>query len=71
MTFWNDFADGFEKPFKWAYGKLDKADKLVDKAADGAGNLVDLLGGNANILLYVGIGVLAVVVLPVVLEKIL
>ena len=75
MPFWDDFAEGLQMPFKWAEKKFDKADKLVDKVADSAGNaaggLADLLGGNSNILLYIGIAVVAVVVLPTVLNKVL
>lgn len=71
--FWDDFETGFETPFKWTYDKFNKADSVADRALDGAGNLAtgltDLLSGNSNILLYVVIGVVAVAVLPTVLEK--
>jgi hypothetical protein len=49
----------------------DAADKTVTAATDVVGNVTDLLSGKSNILLYVGIGVLAIVVLPVVLQKVL
>jgi hypothetical protein len=67
--FWSDFGDGFETPFKWVGGKFDKVDKLTDKAADGAGNLVDLIGGNSNALIYIGIAIVAVAILPTILNK--
>ena len=73
MSWLDDFVgeNGLQRPFRWAIGKLDKVDKIADKAADGASNLVDLLAGTGNILLYIGIGIAAVVILPIVLEKVL
>ena len=54
------------------------AGKVVDAAgnvATGAGNIAsglgDLLSGNSNILMYIGLGIVGVVVLPVLLEKLL
>jgi len=75
MTFWNDFGDGFSKPFKWAYGKFEKSDKAADKVLDAGTNAADglanLFGGNSNILVYLGIGLVAVIVLPKVIDKVL
>jgi hypothetical protein len=64
-----DFGEGFESPFKWAYHKAEKVDRVADNALDGVGNLTqglsNLLGGLAsgNILLYLGIGIVAIVVI--------
>ena len=73
--FWDDFKDGFAKPFEWAYHKLDKVDKASDKVMDASTNaasgLADLLGGNSNILVYAGVALVAVIVLPKVLDKVL
>jgi hypothetical protein len=71
MGFWDDFGDGFEAPFKWGYNKLDKADKAADKALDAGNNVLDLLSGNSNTLVYIGIGIVAVAVLPTILNKVL
>ena len=74
-NFWDDLGDGVQMPFKWAYGKLDKADrasdKIIDAGTNAAGGLADLLGGNSNILVYAGVALLAVIVLPKVLDKVL
>jgi hypothetical protein len=81
-SFWNDFADGFAKPFEWAYNKVDRLSGVGDKLIDTAGNVVtatgniagglgNLLSGNSNIILYLGIGIIAVVALPVILQKVL
>jgi hypothetical protein len=77
--FWNDFADGFSMPFKWGYEKLKKADKVVDKSLDGAGSIAEgisnILSGNSNILLYLGLGVVAVgtafIVIPKLVDKVI
>jgi len=77
--FWNDFADGFQKPFKWGYEKLKKADKVVDKSLDGARSIAEgisnILSGNSNILLYLGLGIVAVgtafVVIPKLVDKVI
>ena len=73
--FFNDFADGFSMPFKWGYEKLKKVDKVADKSLDGAGSIAegisDILSGNSNVLIYLGIGVVAVVALPKILDKVL
>ena len=75
MGFLEDFGDGFAAPFKWAYHKVEKIDKMTDNLADAgigaAGGLADLLSGNSNILIYIGVGIVGVVVLPVLLEKLL
>lgn len=75
MGFGSDFLDGFEMPFKYVYNKFDKADKVADKVLDAgasaAGGLADLLSGNSSILLYLGIGIVVVTVLPTVLNKVL
>ena len=73
--FWDDFKDNFAKPWKWAYSKFEKSDKAADKVLDAgtnaAASLADILGGNSNILVYAGIALVAVIVLPKVLDKVL
>ena len=79
MGFWGDFAEGFQKPFKWGYEKLKKADKVVDESLDGAGSIAEgisnILSGNSNILWYLGIGIVAVgtafVVIPKLVDKVI
>ena len=75
MSFWSDMGDGFSKPWKWAYDKLDKGNKTADKVLDAGGNAADglanLFSGNSNILVYAGVALLAVIVLPKVLDKVL
>jgi len=75
MGFFEDFADGFKKPWVAAYNQVDKrlnqADKLADKATDGASNLLDLLGGNSNILVYAGIAIVGLIVVTTVLPKVI
>jgi len=72
----------YDHGIKPAGNVLDKFSGAAGKAADAAGNLVtgagnaalglgDLLGGNSNILMYIGLGILGVVVLPVLLDKLL
>jgi hypothetical protein len=73
MTFLSDFEDGFSKPFKYAYSKFEKVDQASDKVLNAGGNLVDGLGNllQGNTLFYIGIGVVAVIVLPKLLDKVL
>lgn len=82
MAFWDDFKDGFSKPYVWVYNKFQKVDKTADRVADTADRVVDgagkaaqglgdLLSGNSNILVYLGIGLVAVVVIPKVLDRVL
>jgi hypothetical protein len=82
MTFWNDLGDGFKRPFEWAYHKFERVDRTADHAADTADRVVDgagkaaqglgdLLSGNSNILMYAGLGIVAVVVLPKLIDRIL
>ena len=77
--FFNDFADGFSMPFKWGYEKLKKVDKVADKSLDGAGSIAegisDLLSGNSNMLMYLGLGIVAIgtafVVIPKLVDKVI
>ncbi len=82
IGFFNDFGDNFIKPWKWAADKFKKADRTVDHAADTADRVVDgagkaaqglgdLLSGNSSILMYLGIGLVAVVVLPKLIDRVL
>ncbi|MDR3543856.1 MAG: hypothetical protein P4L69_23310 [Desulfosporosinus sp.] len=75
MTFLEDFGEGFITPFKWSYDQVakrfDQADKLTDKVVGGAGNVLDILGGNFNILVYAGIGLVAVILLPKILDRVI
>ena len=72
-SFWNDFADGFEKPFKFVYDQGSRVvglgDKFLDAAGKAASGLGDLLSGNS--LIYIMIGVAAIVILPIVLKRVL
>jgi hypothetical protein len=73
--FFKDVGTGMGMVFKPIYDKgvglFNKGDKLLDKATDGAGNILDLFAGNSNVLIYIGIGIVAVAVLPVILSKVL
>ena len=71
MSWLDDFGEGFKMPFEWAYNKAAKLDKGADKVLDGASNLLDIFTGNSNILIYLGIGIVAVAVLPTLIEKFL
>ena len=82
MGFLSDFGDGFIKPWKWAADKFQRADKTVDHAADAADRVVDaggkaaqglgdLLSGNSNVLVYLGIGIVALAVVPKLIDRVL
>ena len=71
MSWLDDFGEGFKMPLEWAYNKAAKLDKGADKVLDGASNLLDIFTGNSNILIYLGIGIVAVAVLPTLIEKFL
>ena len=71
MGFLDDVGDQFSKPFKWIDSKFDKVDNVANKALGAGGNVLDLLGGNSNTLVYIGIGIVAVAVLPTILNKVL
>lgn len=75
MGFFDDFGEGFIKPFEWGYNKLTKADKLLDNTLDGAsgllGGISDLLSGKSNFFLYIGLGIVAVAILPKIIEKVI
>ena len=73
MGWTSDFAEGFEKPWKWAWDKLEKTDRIADKTLDGAGNIAEGLANlfNGNTLLYIGLAVVGIVVIPIVLQKVL
>ena len=62
-------------PFVWAYDKASKldhtADTILDRGTAAASNLLDLIGGNGNVLIYLGIGLVAVIVLPKLLDMVL
>ncbi len=70
---WDDFGTGFVDGFtaipKWAYHKGEKIDKGADKVLDGANNLLDLFTGNSNVLIYIGIGIVAIAIVPTLIEK--
>lgn len=73
--FWQDFAMPFEETGKWLYNKGKKVDKLADKSLDSAGSvaggLADILSGNSNVLIYLGIGLVTVIALPKIIDKVL
>ena len=82
MGFWSEFSDMAQKPFVFAYNQAGRVVNLGDKVLDAAGHvatgtggladgLSSLLAGNSNVLLYAGIGIVAVVILPIVLQKVL
>jgi hypothetical protein len=82
MGWWNDFKDGFSKPYVWAYHKFERVDRTADHVADTADRVVDgagkaaqglgdLLSGNSNLLVYAGLGIVAVVVLPKLIDRVL
>ena len=47
------------------------ADKAVSAAGDTLGGIGDLFAGKSNTLVYIGIGIVAVAVLPTILNKVL
>ncbi len=59
MGFFDDFAEGFQKPFVWVYDhgikpvvdRVDKVGNVVDKVLDKAPDLVNGVFGAANGLL--------------------
>lgn len=65
MGFMEDFGSGFIKPYEWAYHKIEKVDRVADKALDGAGNLVEGLADllNGNTLLIMGAVTIGLIVL--------
>jgi len=71
MGFLEDFGDGFSRPFVWGYNQVEKrvtqADTISDKLVGAGGNVLDILGGNSNILVYGGILVVGLFVLNKVL----
>lgn len=77
----NDFLSN-HWPMSWVADKFKKVDHVADSVLTGAGNAADAAGGllgglnslfsgNSNILLYVGIGIAAIVIVPIVLQKVL
>ena len=77
----NDFLSN-HWPLSWVADKFRKVDHVADSVLTGAGNAADaasglltslnsLLSGNSNILLYAGIGIVAIVIVPIILQKFL
>ena len=77
----NDFLSN-HWPLSWVADKFRKVDHVADSVLTGAGNAADaasglltslnsLLSGNSNILLYAGIGIVAIVIVPIILQKVL
>jgi hypothetical protein len=75
-------GDGLKAAGGYLWNRLKRIDRINDKLGDAAENTVsaaagavdtlgNILSGKSNILLYIGLGVIAVVVLPVVLQKVL
>lgn len=69
-------------PMSWVADKFRRVDHVADSVLNGAGNAADaasgllgglsnLLSGNSNFLLYAGIGIAAIVIVPIVLQKVL
>ena len=83
MGFLNDVWDGFKSVPVGIYNKviepsLNRFNRFGDaatNAAEGIGKgvqgLGDILSGNSNILLYAGLALVGVLVLPKVLDRIL
>ena len=72
----------YDHAIKPSVAMFDKATGVAGKVVDAAGNVAtgagniaeglgNLLSGNSNILMYIGLGIVGVVVLPVLLEKLL
>ena len=80
-SLWDDFGDDVTvayndgiKPaatgaYNLAKNNFNRLNGVADAAAGAATNLLDFLGGNSNILVYLGIGLVAVIVLPELIEK--
>ena len=66
MSFWDDAWTGFQKPFEWGYHIVDRAQSTATSLVDSASSLL-----SGNFLIYAGIGLVAVLVLPKLLEKVL
>ena len=69
-------------PMSWVADKFRRVDHVADSVLTGAGNAADaasgllggltnLLSGNSNFILYAGIGIAAIVIVPIVLKKVL
>jgi hypothetical protein len=75
-------GEGIRAAGGYLWDRVKRVDRLNDKLGDvaegavnAASGAVDTLGtilsGKSNVLLYIGLGVLTIVVLPVVLQKVL
>jgi hypothetical protein len=75
-------GDGLKAGGNYIWDRLKRIDRINDKLGDAAESTVaaaagavdslgTILSGKSNVLLYIGIGDLAIVVLPVVLQKVL
>ena len=82
MAWYDEFWDGFKKPFEFVYHRGERLLGFGDRLLDAAGNVAtglggvaggigDLFSGNSNMLIYLGIGVVVVVALPTILNKVL
>jgi hypothetical protein len=74
-----------EKALQYVQRAADRADKLsglADRAVDASGQLVtgagnaaegigNFLGGNSSTLLYIGLGVAGIIILPKLIDKVL
>ena len=77
MGGWGDFADGYTdfynagiKPAVNAFEKnYNRLDNIAEAATGAATNILDFFGGKSNFLIYLGIGIVAIVVVPKILEK--
>ena len=62
-----------ERPVVWVADKIQKVDHIVDNVLDITAHTTsqvdNILTGKSHFLMYLGIGVLVVVVLPIVLNK--
>lgn len=77
MGFWDSLSDdymsaynsGIKPAYDIARHNYDRINGIADAATGAADNLLDMLGGKSNVLVYLGIGLVAVIVLPKLIEK--
>lgn len=72
--FWSQFGQGFSKPFVGIYNLGDKAfsasENIIDGVGSAAGALDDILSGKSNFLIYAGCALVAVIVLPKLIDRV-
>lgn len=71
LTIGGRTVDRFEKITSIGDTAIAAIDKTVGAAGDTLGGIGDLLSGKSNTLVYIGIGIVAVAILPTILNKVL